>query len=151
MNKGACVMEGPIQREEEDAPVSRMEVLDREAILAATDLQIECVAIPEWGGNVFIRVMTGRERDALEMSIQGKSKEARLKDLRARLAAASVCNQAGELLFNSQDVELLTAKSSTALDRIVEASSRLNRISEEDKAELVENFTDAPSVDSGSD
>jgi len=46
-----------------------MGLLTRDAILEAQDLQHEEVYIPEWGGSVRVRTLTGAERDAFEQSI----------------------------------------------------------------------------------
>ena len=41
-----------------------MAYLDKAAILTADDLGRREVAVPEWGGTVLIRGLTGAERDA---------------------------------------------------------------------------------------
>jgi hypothetical protein len=41
-----------------------MAILNREAILGAVDLKKELVKVPEWGGEVYISMMTGEARDA---------------------------------------------------------------------------------------
>jgi len=43
--------------------------LNKEQILRADDLKTEEVDVPEWGGSVRVRVLTGTERDAFESSI----------------------------------------------------------------------------------
>ena len=43
--------------------------LTRNEILAVDDLQTQKVDVPEWGGSVYVRGLTGSERDALEASI----------------------------------------------------------------------------------
>jgi hypothetical protein len=42
--------------------------LTRDAILQAPDLQGEDVAVPEWGGTVRVRGLSGAQRDAYEAS-----------------------------------------------------------------------------------
>ena len=41
-------------------------VLSKEQILQADDLKTETVEVPEWGGDVLLRELRGRERDAFE-------------------------------------------------------------------------------------
>lgn len=68
-----------------------MTVLTREAILSADDLPAETVDVPEWGGKVRIRTMTGSERDAFESSLigtGGKDTSKDLRDLRAPVRIA---------------------------------------------------------------
>ena len=43
--------------------------LSREDILKAEDLPTEEVPVPEWGGSVLVRGLTGRERDLFETSM----------------------------------------------------------------------------------
>ena len=43
--------------------------LTREEILAKTDLPYEDAEVPEWGGWVRIRALSGKQRDAIEASI----------------------------------------------------------------------------------
>ena len=41
-----------------------MNILSKDAILAADDLPRETVHVPEWGGDVYVRTMSGTDRDA---------------------------------------------------------------------------------------
>src|SRR5262249_54462608 len=43
--------------------------LSKDDILKAADNEPEEVDVPEWGGTVLVRGMTGRERDAFEVSM----------------------------------------------------------------------------------
>ena len=43
--------------------------LTKDQILEANDLQSESVTVPEWGGDVLVRTMTGADRDAFEASM----------------------------------------------------------------------------------
>lgn len=109
--------------------------LTRDAILSASDRPLKHVPVPEWGGDVYVRVMTAGERDAFEAA-QGEDAH---KDLRARLAVATVCDSDGNLLFTAADVPAVTAKSARALDRIFAASARHNGITAADVEELRKN------------
>lgn len=118
-----------------------VKLLDRDMILNASDMDIEAVPVPEWGGTVFVKTMCGFERDALEASISGGSKgKTNLEDFRAKIAVATVCDREGNALFTRADIAALTKKSAAALDRIFTVARRLNRISEQDEQELVENL-----------
>ena len=44
-----------------------MALLTKDQILAVADIEYRTVAVPEWGGEVRIRSMTGADRDAHEM------------------------------------------------------------------------------------
>lgn len=97
--------------------------LNRDAILARPALPRESVEVPEWGGPVFVREMTGVERDRFEAT----HAKAPNDNFRARLAAATICDDAGKRLFSEADVAALGEASSVALDRIGEAALRLNK------------------------
>lgn len=127
-----------------------MGLLNRDDILGADDLKTKDVEVPEWGGSVRVRQMTGNERDELEASIQAGGEKPDLKGFRARLVAASAIDEAGQLMFTKADVEKLGEKSAAALDRVADAASSLSAMSAEDIKELTENFDDDPSGDSTS-
>tara|TARA_R110000824_G_scaffold354555_1_gene541664 strand:+ start:2298 stop:2645 length:348 start_codon:yes stop_codon:yes gene_type:complete len=111
-------------------------MLDRSAILKSDDLPKEVVNIPEWGGDVFVRTLTGTERDAFEQSMVQKKNKPNLNNVRARFAVLTVCDEKGERLFSDNDSEALGKKSASALDRVFAVSQRLNGFSDSDSEEL---------------
>lgn len=119
-----------------------MGILTRDAILTADDLPRELVSVPEWGGEVYVRTMTGEERDGFEaemVEVKGKNQSQNLKNLRARLAARTMCDEAGAGLFTPADAAALGKKSAAALDRVLAVAMRLNGLGEKDVEELVKN------------
>lgn len=131
-----------------------MGLLTRDQILHADDIKTGDVEVPEWGGTVRIRPLTGAQRDAFESATieqRGKNPTVNLKNLRARLVAASACDEKGRLLFTEEDVAALGRKSAKALNRVFEAAQKLSGLTDEDVAELAEDFADAPSESSTSD
>lgn len=104
--------------------------LNRNQILAASDVQIERVSVPEWGGDVCIRVLSGSQRDKLDAFVtRNMTKEGTLKDpsgLRVLICTLACCDEAGKPLFKADDAAELAEKSSAVLDRIVKAASALN-------------------------
>lgn len=133
--------------------MSDQQSLDREAILAADDLKIEPVDVPEWGGRVFVRSLSGIQRDALDGDglRRKKAGQSDWEHFRGRYAAACVCDEEGAALFTLSDVEALSAKSASALDRIYEKADELNGISASAMEELTKNSASARSESSGSD
>ena len=136
-----------------------MKRLSREDLLKKEELRIEEVKL---GGDdvVNVRQMTGRERDQFEQSLlkevkgeKGETKlERSLDDFRAKLAVCTVCDQAGVLLLKSRDISLLSQNMSAArLEKIVNKAQALNKISEEDKENLVKNSEAAQNDSSISD
>jgi len=119
-----------------------MPYLTRQAILDAQDLLTEEVQVPEWGGAVLVRGLTGEERDALEAEIvelRGKKTQVNMQNFRARLVARSVVGEDGRRIFTDADIKALGKKSAAALQRVFEVSQRLSGLSEEDLDELVKN------------
>ena len=131
-----------------------MTLLTKSAILAADDLKNEDVDVPEWGGTVRVRAFSGRERDAFEASLvrgDGKDRKVDLTNMRARLVALTVVDESGQKVFTQDDVDLLGAKSGSALDRVFSVAQKLNGLSGADVEELTKNSSGARSADSISD
>ncbi|MGH3927651.1 MAG: hypothetical protein ACRDS1_01415 [Pseudonocardiaceae bacterium] len=113
-----------------------MGYLGREAILSAEDSVTEDVEVPEWGGTVRVRGLTGAERDKIEALVAGNGKKMNFANLRARMCAASVVDESGERLFGEADIAALGGKSAAALDRVFSVVQRLSGITDEDIDEL---------------
>jgi hypothetical protein len=118
-----------------------MSLLTREQILAADDIITEKVQVDGWGGEVLVRGMTGAERDRVEKTlVELKGKRIVMKDdIRAKLVAASVVDEKGELLFSEGDIHTLAAKSAAALQKVFEVAQRLSGLTDEDVDELEKN------------
>lgn len=120
-------------------------ILSREAILQAQDLDRELVEVPEWGGAVYVRAMTGMERDAYErrmVTVRGDRPGVNLDGLvnmRAWVAATCIVGEDGERLFSEKDIRALGQKSAAALDRIYAVAMRLSGLTAEDLEELEKN------------
>lgn len=132
-----------------------MALLTRDQILKADDRKYEVVACPEWGGDVRLRSLTGKERDAYENSLskrQGGKVKQNMDNFRARLVALCAVDEDGNLLFtNSQDILMLGEKSVAPLQRLFNKCTELNGMSDEDVEELAEDFVSAPDGSSTSD
>ena len=117
-------------------------LLTRDEILKAQDLPTERVAVPEWGGELLVRGLTGAERDAFEQSIvetRGKNTRMNLRNIRAKLVALCCVDEQGNRLFSDEDAELLGRKSAAALNRVFEVAQRLSGLRPEDVEELAGN------------
>lgn len=127
-------------------------LLTKEQILGAQDIQTETVEVPEWGGAVIVRGMSGRERDSFEASMikgKGKSASVNLENLRAKLVSKCVVDEAGKRLFSDDDIPALAAKSASALNHVYEAAQRLSGVTEEDVDELTKNSETVQSEEPG--
>lgn len=112
--------------------------LTRDQILSAnTAPVITEVDVPEWGGKVAIRVLSGRQRERFENAINNHS------NLRALLVSLSVCDEKGSPIFSEADVNVLGEKSGKALKRVFDASIKHSAIGKESVEELEKN-SEAP-------
>jgi len=118
-----------------------MGYLKRDEILNCDDMKTQDVNVPEWGGTVVIKMMTGKERDAFEAScINAQDGVFKMDNIRAKLVAKTVIDpETKEPMFTVADIEALGNKSATALDKIFTASQKLSKISEKDVEELAKN------------
>lgn len=91
-----------------------MAVLSKGAILAADDVKLKTVEVPEWGGSVCIRVISGADRDKFEQSYSDKD----MGMFRVRFLAASICDENGARLFSDDEIEELGRKSSVVINRL---------------------------------
>lgn len=119
-----------------------MAVLSKAQILAAKDLDSEIVKVPEWGGDVKVRTMTGVERDSFESSIfetKGTDTKQNLTNLRAKLVGRVLVDDEGNRLFTDREIEELGKKSARALDKVFKVAQRLNGIGGDAVEELTKN------------
>ena len=114
-------------------------ILNKEAILACKDLKQEIVEVPEWGGSVIVRTMTGTERDAFEQSITKDGVQYNTDNIRARLVSLTLIDEDGNRLFTDKEVESVGGKAASALVRLYDVAQRLNGMSDADVDELAKN------------
>jgi hypothetical protein len=123
-------------------------VLTREDLLKKDNLEVVEVDL---GDNVvvFVRQMTGHERDAFEQSLLTKKRdnkgnvvaiEQATEDFRAKLAVQTVCDENGNLLLKRDDYLRLSMNISAAkLEKIINIAQSINGIGDKDREELVKN------------
>lgn len=120
--------------------------LSRDDVLGAQDIDIEEIEVPEWGGTVFVKGMTGKEREQFEKGYSDTK-----GNIRAKLVSMTICDKDGVLLFSLEDVEKLGSKSASALIRIFDVARRLSRIGKDENENISEEMETNPSGDSASD
>jgi hypothetical protein len=119
------------------------ELLSRDAVLGANDLAYDEVDVPQWGGKVRVRTLTGAERSKFELSItdvrlKGDPK-LKLDDLRTKLVALCMVDAQGQRLFTDSraDLEALGKKNAAAIGIVYDAAAKLNGLDNGDVEELV--------------
>lgn len=108
--------------------------LKREQIVAAEDIRRESVPVPEWKGDVWVRVMTGTERDAFGKSIISADGKPDMTKYRLGLVATCMVDDDGAPLFGLDELADLGRKSASAIDRVYRVAERLNGTGSEAEA-----------------
>lgn len=123
-------------------------VLSRDSILQAQDIKIELIEVPEWGGSVYVKGLSGSERDSFEGGLMQKDgKTPNFHNIRAKLVVKTACDADGKRLFTDADIPELTNKSASALQRVFEVAQRLSGISSADVQELTGELKNDPPED----
>lgn len=136
-----------------------MKLLSRAQIVAAKDLKHEDVEVPEWGGTVRLRELTGEDRDRFEAAniniitelVDGKEKtvlKRNTENLRARLVAMCLVDADGNRCFGDDEIADLGRKGAQALQKLFLVAQRLNGIGGPAVKEAEKNSTAAPSGES---
>ena len=109
--------------------------LDRSAILSlAQDLPREEASLGGHG-TVYVRSLTGKERDAFEQScflVAGNDRRSNLSNIRARLLVVALCDENGARLFEDKDADALGDLPASILDPLFAMAQRLSGISKAD-------------------
>lgn len=124
-------------------------LLDRKSLLKREAVEIERVDL-DAENFVFVKQMTGRERDTFEQSLLKEQVNEKgeitgydrsMTDFRAKLSVVTLCDEKGNTLLLPSDYEELSkSMSAVKLEKIVNAAQKLNKITEEDKEALVKNL-----------
>jgi hypothetical protein len=121
--------------------------LSKKAILAAKDTKLKGpLPVPEWGGDVFFRTISGAERDQFEDSYA----EQKMKAFRVRFLVLTLADEAGARLFEDKDIEDLGKKSSVVINRLFDEAWQHNAFTQEAVDALGEGSSPAPNAGSTS-
>lgn len=102
--------------------------LSKKAILAAKDTKLKGpVAVPEWGGDVYFRTISGLERDQFEDAYS----EQKMKAFRARFLVLTISDENGDRLFADNEIEALGQKSSVVINRLFDEAWQHNAFTQE--------------------
>lgn len=114
--------------------------LSRDAILGAPDLKTIPVDVPEWGGRVYVRSLSGREREQIEYrQVQDRESNDPKRNFRGLILAYCLADAAGKPLFTPADAEMLGAKAAKPVEKVFEAAIKLNGFGAADVEELEKN------------
>jgi hypothetical protein len=100
--------------------------LSASEIMDAKDIETIDVDVPEWGGFVRLRALSGEDALKFVEMVQKDSSGAAMK-----IVALCAIDDRGEPLFSLDQVEQLKRKSMKALMRLQKEALRLNGLSED--------------------
>lgn len=124
-------------------------------VFDAEDVKYDDVPVPEWGGKIRLRSLSGKERDKFEDScVKKKMKKGReethsvTKEVKSKLVVMSAIHKNGKQFFVQGQEARLNEKNAAVLDRLWEACCKLSGFSDEQLEELMGNSESAPKEDS---
>lgn len=120
-------------------------------ILAAEDRRIKRVEVPEWGGHVYVRSLSGLEKELFSQAVNVvRNGKAEVNDvgLRARYLVVALCDEHKQPLFTLDQVEALGTRNTVVIDRVWKAALELNAETDEGREELVKNSKPDQNADS---
>lgn len=129
------------------------ELLTADAILTADDKSTADVDVPEWGGTVRVRALSGDERDGYEASNtieKGDTLERNPIGTRARLVVRACIDADGKRLFADNQAGVLGQKSAAVLDRLWDKIAELSGMTASAVDDAGKDSDATPSVDSAS-
>jgi hypothetical protein len=109
-------------------------ILSKQQILEAQDLRRETITVPEWGGDVIVKTMTGTERNDWQRSLMGSDGEPDLSGAMPKLLARCLVDEHGARLFEEFDLQALGEKSGAVIERLINVAQRLNGLGREESA-----------------
>jgi len=128
-------------------------MLTKEQILQKRELKTKVIKVPEWGGEVIIRELTGAERDQLEMEsidIKNGVVTPNYKNQRARIIQKVLVDEKGKSLFKRNEIEALGETSAAGLETIYKAVQKMNGLTEREVDNSIENFSEVTGENSSS-
>ena len=120
-------------------------VLTREQILAAPDVVIEEVDVPEWGGSVLLRTLTAHQAEEwIRRARDPETRQINFHGFMPALLALTIVDADGQTVFSETDVEALGEKSAEVIRRLYERASKLSSLGDATD-EAIEDFGSAQS------
>lgn len=126
-----------------------MTKLNRDAILKSRDLKRIEVEVPEWGGTLYIKELSTKEKVDLNdyiLSLQAKGTEVSpLNAMRAmaKILVLTVVDEDDTKLFTDTDIEELLSKSTAVINRLTTTAMNLAGMSQETIEEVKDSLKNA--------
>jgi hypothetical protein len=113
----------------------------REKILNSNDEQTELVTISQWGVDILVKSMSGKERASLMNQCLNQKTGVMDMEKLYGLLVISTAHDPGteERIFQLADLEALNGKNGAAMEKIAKVASRLSGLEEGQIDEAVKN------------
>lgn len=109
--------------------------MNREQILQKRPPKVKPVEVPEWGGTIHIRVMTGAELDGYDQAAYQND----YRMIRAELLVRCLCDEQGNRILSDQDVAELAQQDGYILDRLFDEAREHNGMTSRAKESIAKN------------
>jgi hypothetical protein len=109
------------------------------------DAPVAPYAVPEWGGEVLIRVLTLAEKEEFEASQRQLQEDDKLKDIRARYVGFCLVDAQRKRLYTDDAVERLSRRNGAVVDRIFDECRTRNGLNQAAVDEAKKNSSPTPS------
>lgn len=117
--------------------------LTKDQIKQANDIVLSEYDVPEWGGSIFIRSLSGAQMADAQKAFKKASDQEKL----TLMIIYCACDEQGNQLFSFTDTPWLNAKNMNVLLRVVNECNRVNGFADE---ELEKNSETIQTKDTGS-
>ena len=113
--------------------------LTREDIINCDDLQMEEVKVKEWGGTVFIKELSVKERIEFEASFKEK-KDGDIMGKMLLLLSTTICDKDRNPLFEPSDIESLHEKNVKVILKLFRIANKLSALTVESEENIKKNL-----------
>jgi len=130
-----------------------MKTLSKADILGNHDLKTKAVEVPEWGGKVYLKELSGLERAQFEEETASLDSD-KMEDQLLRIAAVvahTISDENGNRILLFEDATALASKNFKVLHRLYRQAMALNDMGGDAVEDLGKNSEPSPRDDSISD
>jgi hypothetical protein len=116
--------------------------LTKEAIMSASDLSSRVVSVPEWGGDVRVRMLSAEEIEKFYTE-RHRNKTVGGMDVgmvRAGLVSMALVDDNGNRLFTDEEACNLNTKNNHVIQRLFDVVAEMNGMTEESKKAVASDF-----------
>jgi hypothetical protein len=112
--------------------------LTREQILASRkDRKPVPLEVPEWGGEVYVRVLSAKDQAELSDGVKPA-------DIPIRVLVHCLVDESGNQILQEEDAEALAGEDFPIIMRVFAFAAKLNGLSTKELEEAMESFAPAP-------